>query len=484
MESVKDIVDSTKETESQVLRLSERKFTNEFEKACKDIPDLKRVSVRECNGLTNFDWLVEARNIEEIKASSNASLIDISLFSRFPLLSVVDLSSCINIADFDVLKHCSLKHLDISGLSNMVQIPSIAHMKWLKLLSIEGTKIDDTALSAISQLTNLEYLNISNTKITSLSFISKLSRLKVLVCSNIAVTDFDQSALPDTLEYLNISKCNEVKSFESLKHLGKLKYLNIKGIGKSNDLVDLWHLIPLKKSLCSAASSNPDNQKIDFDTFQLKVEADENENNLTHAFFEALEGESYKKLYGAEIKKRMRREKWNKLKANVKSAIIPNSISALVGIFLMGLFNWFVDYPSSFPSNLLTLKAELKETLRKDEAPLGYEEGFGGGSWLRKKMLDLKGDTLPDKVFFKFKKIKIQTIEKGMANYDNRIIPAGVVEANVDLYDVSTKVTHRTCIRLVGILDDDFRSIRNAQYISCKGEKADYSEWASENKFH
>ncbi len=120
-----------------------------------------------------------------------------------------------------VNKYPRLERLTIN-VSEVSDISCLMKLKHLKELSLSFTKIDDSALETLAQLTNLENLNLYFTKITQLSGLETLKKLKTLNINNTPVSSLN--GIPENIETLFMQKTNvqDCASLEQLKNLSSL----------------------------------------------------------------------------------------------------------------------------------------------------------------------------------------------------------------------------------------------------------------------
>ena len=115
-------------------------------------------------------------------------------------------------------------------------------------INLEGNKfIED--LSALSRLTNLRYLNISNTAITDLAGVRNNTKLRKLEMSNSLVKELKHLKYATELEELNLSK-TQIIDFDHLTTFKELKKLNCAGSNllRSKYLKELTQLKELDAS--------------------------------------------------------------------------------------------------------------------------------------------------------------------------------------------------------------------------------------------
>lgn len=97
----------------------------------------------------------------------------------------------------------SLKHLDVSQRSNLFSIQALSELSNMQSLNIAGTMVSD--LRPLRNLLKLTTLNISHTPVASLSALSSSSALLKLDASHSAISSIQHIAQLEQLQSLNIS---------------------------------------------------------------------------------------------------------------------------------------------------------------------------------------------------------------------------------------------------------------------------------------
>ncbi|CAO3657558.1 unnamed protein product [Mucor hiemalis] len=161
-------------------------------------------------------------------------------------------------------KDIPLESLDLSGFLNLTDegAKSIASMKYLRHLSLDGTKVTDEGISLIKDLIELEKLSLDRTLVTDIGLakLSDLSKLETLSLSRTGVSneglivlgDFEQTSFARNLRTLNLSQCRLVsdKGVKYLSGMANLTNLNLDHTNVSKSCVkylkDLEHLNPVR----------------------------------------------------------------------------------------------------------------------------------------------------------------------------------------------------------------------------------------------
>ena len=136
---------------------------------------------------------------------------------------------------------------------------SCADLKWLpnlKSLTIENVAFSD--LSVLATLSDLQTLTVRNTVIanSNLSFLSKMPKLTSLTLSDCGISTIADMTDVSTLEYLDLSN-NTIRNVSALSHMTGLKHLDLSynALISLQDLQNLVNLEELDVSYNSLAST-------------------------------------------------------------------------------------------------------------------------------------------------------------------------------------------------------------------------------------
>lgn len=161
-------------------------------------------------------------------------------------------------------KDLPLESLNLSGFLNLTDegAQSIACMKHLRDLSLDGTKVTDEGISLFDGLIELEKLSMDRTLVTDVGLekLSGLSKLETLSLSRTGVTndglhvlgDFERTSFARNLRTLNLSQCHLIsdKGVKCLSGMINLTNLNLDHTNVSKSCVkylqDLEHLNPVR----------------------------------------------------------------------------------------------------------------------------------------------------------------------------------------------------------------------------------------------
>ncbi|HTE29074.1 MAG TPA: leucine-rich repeat domain-containing protein [Chryseolinea sp.] len=174
------------------------------------------------------------------KLNLTADSIQLNDIQNVIAINAVDLSQNRYLKDLEPLTQ--LVDLQVLNLSNtsVTDVSALRNLTGLVELNIANTKVDDIAPLKYSD--NMVKLNISNTAVTDISAIERMSKLEALEMRNTPVTDFTPLANAVSLKYLDL-KNTKIISLAPIASLSNLTELNV-----SRSLVDdLTPLTTLKK---------------------------------------------------------------------------------------------------------------------------------------------------------------------------------------------------------------------------------------------
>jgi len=221
------------------------------------------------SGLTDLIILYIGNNqISSISSISNLTKLralwindnnisDISILNRFPSLEILyaynnDISNIDSLSNLINLVELDLEGNQIKNISNLIRLTKlntlylydnpimnidvVSNFKNLRSFSAGGYYLI-TDISALKNLTNLEFLYISHNLIYSIADLINLTRLKELDVGSNLITDISVVGRMTSLEYLNISR-NFIKDISMLNMLYSLVELNI----EENEIEDISSL--------------------------------------------------------------------------------------------------------------------------------------------------------------------------------------------------------------------------------------------------
>jgi Leucine-rich repeat (LRR) protein len=191
--------------------------------------DLKIVSIytnefNEKTALTNwwkelsFEW----QSIFKQKMNVLSDSMQLNDIKNVIALDALDLSGNSYIQDIEPLTQLvDLQHLDLSGTS-ITDITPLRNLTGLTSLNLSNTNVED--LSALKYSDKLLDLNISNTLVSDISVFEKFVNLEHLEMKNTSVTDFTMLQNLTQLKYLSLenSQILDITPLGSLTMMGEL----------------------------------------------------------------------------------------------------------------------------------------------------------------------------------------------------------------------------------------------------------------------
>ncbi|KAI8982690.1 hypothetical protein BDB01DRAFT_836127 [Pilobolus umbonatus] len=158
-------------------------------------------------------------------------------------------------------KGLPLDHLDLSGYLNISTLDSLAHIKQLTYLNLNGTKLTDEGMAYVKGLSRLQQLYLDKTLVTEegLSQLIGLPHLDTLSLSYTQVTnailhlfgDFDQTSFTRTIRTLNLSHCSLIsdEGIPGLKGMSNLTHLILDHTHVSEYCVEYLRDLPYLKQV-------------------------------------------------------------------------------------------------------------------------------------------------------------------------------------------------------------------------------------------
>jgi len=189
------------------------------------MPNLIELDLKN-NQISNLEPLKNLKHLKKLNLRNN-DLTDLSPLALLTNLTYLNIHSNLIITSIQPLSGLeNLRTLIMAYVPIGDEITLLENFKHLVHLNLRGCDVTD--LEPIFQLENLEYLNLhSNPEISSTTSLKNLSNLKALILANIPVGDSIEtlSNLPQ-IEYLNLRKAN-LTDIQSLTKLTRLEYLNL-----------------------------------------------------------------------------------------------------------------------------------------------------------------------------------------------------------------------------------------------------------------
>ena len=112
--------------------------------------------------------------------------------------------SCFEAAARHLLGSCCVD-LDLTGNKKVANLRALSSLTALQRLSLKGIKLGD-GVPPLEALTNLEHLNLRNTRVADLTGLRALRQLQTLLLDKTLVTDLQPLAVCSQLKILRISE--------------------------------------------------------------------------------------------------------------------------------------------------------------------------------------------------------------------------------------------------------------------------------------
>ncbi|CAD2222016.1 hypothetical protein AGDE_14118 [Angomonas deanei] len=149
---------------------------------------LKKVEFRHCRGISGIDFLAACPNLTRVTVSFCPGVTSVEALGSLRHLREVSLVDS-DITTVDFLKHCSvLESVDVNSCKQLGSLDGISGLRFLKTVDAGGTDIAD--IRALISCESLETLNVSHCeKLTSLEILAGLESLKTLSAGDTGVAD-------------------------------------------------------------------------------------------------------------------------------------------------------------------------------------------------------------------------------------------------------------------------------------------------------
>lgn len=168
-----------------------------------------------------FEYIRSGGSSEAIDFSSLSNLLNLKKLTLVGA-KVKDISALANLQNLEYLFLGDFSRCIYSSVSDISPLENLVNLKSLYLTSL--VQIRNTEV--LSNLINLEVLNLSYNKIEDISMVHNLVNLKELYLSDNALTDISSLNNLTRLERLDLSR-NEITDISSLENLTNLKYINL-----------------------------------------------------------------------------------------------------------------------------------------------------------------------------------------------------------------------------------------------------------------
>ncbi len=193
-----------------------------------------------------FRVLNQILEISDLNLSGNPKITDLEPIIRLSNLRTIDVSFSLIQDIYPVRNLTKLHNLNCSN-TFINSVDPLIYSRELAILNISNTNINN--LEPLANLEKLIILNISNTDVDNLSACLEMSLLEDLKMRNTQIRDLSPLQSLKSLNYLDLSDNEQLKSLDALKNLNQLKvlYLNNTTI---NDLSPLSILPNLETLYC------------------------------------------------------------------------------------------------------------------------------------------------------------------------------------------------------------------------------------------
>ncbi|XP_022922245.1 putative disease resistance protein At4g19050 isoform X1 [Cucurbita moschata] len=249
-----ELEDDTFQNMARLRHLNLSKSPVENLPSLSGLANLRELKLHECSKLRTLPSLIALEKLEVLDISgciffeafedesfshmTNLQLLDVSetKIEKMPGLSGLEnlsqllLRNCINLTKFPPLSSTKLKELDVCGAKNLreweAELPE--YMNQLEILNLSATRLRSPPLNnytnlrelylrdcelqmplKLDNLTNLEVLDLSRTRISSLQTITRLCNLRQLL----------------------LTDCSDLHEIPTLEPLVKLEALHLQGTG-------------------------------------------------------------------------------------------------------------------------------------------------------------------------------------------------------------------------------------------------------------
>lgn len=208
-----------------------------------DANEIDALCLNSAKGWASRDYqflstLNNIKAIDIIAGGENINLESIESMSSLRELSIAASTKCV--VDFS-----KLRKLRTCFLNWWPGAASIFSASWLTDFAIDELKISDA--KAISGLTSLRRLALSNTDINSLDFLPAMKELEILELLNCKkINTFSNIATLKALKWLRIDGTKKLKSIQFVSDCEKLEVIDISDCGEIESLRPVEKLIGLK----------------------------------------------------------------------------------------------------------------------------------------------------------------------------------------------------------------------------------------------
>ena len=202
------------------------------------LTELKSLSINGNKGIQTLSPLA-ALSLNELYLNETSPK-DPEQLTHIKGLQKLSMEYC-NLSDISWLTSMtSLTTLDLCE-NSITDLSGISELKQLGHLELDGNPLENTALSAISGLSDLTELSIRNCSLSSLSGLNSLKRLISLDASSNPVSDLSPLSELTEIEDLNVSEAALTGSLDAISEFVSLSRLDL----HSNKITDISALAKL-----------------------------------------------------------------------------------------------------------------------------------------------------------------------------------------------------------------------------------------------
>ena len=192
---------------------------------------------------TNALWGIKAFTVPA-EATIYSDLVYLPYLETLHITDAAD-GQLVNVKGLSYLTELYVEN----GLLNEQELSAISQLTGLKRLAMSNCGI--SSIASLSHMNQLEYLDLSGNTIRNLSVISDMQELEELYLNNNVVTDLSDLASLTKLHILDVSY-NNLKSVDPIRNITGLTYLNF----SHNEVADVQMLTSLVALLELNASHN------------------------------------------------------------------------------------------------------------------------------------------------------------------------------------------------------------------------------------
>lgn len=194
----------------------------EFSALASELGDVSRLEIFEANFITDLSPISKLSSLNSLSLSWMDGLEDLGPLSTLTLLEELSFFAVSNIDDLEPISRLpNLKHLAVNMTTGVTDLRPLANAQSLQTLQIDS--LDVEKIEPLSRLHDLYALALVRTQVADLNAISQLTNLEYLdLTGSEWVTDLTDLA---SLQNLTILKLGYVNSYTSLSPVDRLPAL-------------------------------------------------------------------------------------------------------------------------------------------------------------------------------------------------------------------------------------------------------------------